>query len=96
MLKLPALSRRLAQRAAVCVVLIWWNAAVLASPADYAPLPPAVAASEAADAVSRFLVEKGLIGAAPGDQIAREIRNQMPGIGFLRSRLRRQVVPNSP
>lgn len=34
---------------------------VCAAPADFAPLPPAAAAASAADAVSRFLVEKGLI-----------------------------------
>ena len=37
---------------------------VLAAPADYAPLPPAAAAASAADVVSRFLVEKGLIAPA--------------------------------
>jgi cell wall-associated NlpC family hydrolase len=36
----------------------------LAAPADFAPLPPAAAAASAADAVSRFLVDKGLISPA--------------------------------
>lgn len=65
MLKTSPLLRCLAQRAAFCSVLILSTAAALAAPADYAPLPPAVAASAAADAVNRFLVERGLIGTAP-------------------------------
>ena len=35
--------------------------AVLANP-DFAPIPPTAAAASAADAVNRFLVDKGLIG----------------------------------
>ena len=37
---------------------------MIASPRDYVPLPPAVAASAAADAVNRFLIDKGLVTAA--------------------------------
>ena len=40
------------------------SARALAAP-DFAPIPPTAAAASAADAVSRFLVDKGLIGAAP-------------------------------
>jgi len=38
--------------------------AAIANP-DFTPLPPAAAAASAADAVSRFLIDKGLIGASP-------------------------------
>ena len=38
--------------------------AAIANP-DFRPLPPAAAAASAADAVSRFLIDKGLIGASP-------------------------------
>ena len=68
MLKFTPLFRRLAQRAAICLVLTSSAAVSVASPADTAPLVPATAASAAGDAVSRFLVDKGLIGptAQPG------------------------------
>ena len=65
MLKLPPSFRCLAQRSAVCLLLLSSTAAAFASPADYAPLPPTAAASAAADVVNRFLVDKGLIGAVP-------------------------------
>lgn len=35
-----------------------------AAPSDYAPLPPAEAAASAADAVNKFLVDRGLLGPA--------------------------------
>ena len=41
------------------------STSALAAPSDFAPLPPAAAASAAADAFGRFLVDKGLITAAP-------------------------------
>ena len=55
----------LARRAAGLGLAALLSSAALAAPADYAPLPPAAAASAATDAVSRFLVDKGLISAAP-------------------------------
>lgn len=61
---LPPSFRRVAQRAAICLVLIASAAASLASPAESTPLPPNGAASATADAVSRFLVDKGLLGPA--------------------------------
>ena len=65
MLKLTPLFRRLAQCTAICLTLVGPPSAAFAGPADYAPFPPTAAASAAADAVSRFLVDKGLISAAP-------------------------------
>ncbi len=65
MLKLTPLFKCLAQRSTVCLTFSLAAVAATASPTDYAPLPPAVAASAAADAVSRFLVDKGLLSAAP-------------------------------
>lgn len=64
MLKVHPLFGRLAQRATVCLLMSCSSAAVIASPHDYAPLPPAVAASAAADAVNRFLIDRGLVNAA--------------------------------
>jgi cell wall-associated NlpC family hydrolase len=55
----------LARRTVSCLILAGSIGAACAGPADFAPLPPAVAASAAADAVSRFLIDRGLIGAAP-------------------------------
>jgi len=46
------------------VLMALLSARALAAP-DFAPIPPTAAAASAADAVSRFLVDKGLIGAAP-------------------------------
>lgn len=65
MLKTSPLFRRLAQCAAVCLVFSALSSVALAGPPDPAPLPPAVAASAATDAVSRFLVDRGLISAVP-------------------------------
>ena len=65
MLKLPPLFRRLAQCTIFCSALVVSSSAALASPIDYAPLPPAAAASAATDAVTRFLVDKGLMNPAP-------------------------------
>ena len=64
MLKLPPVFRRLAQRAAICFIFAGFAAATHASPADPAAFPPSATASAAADAVSRFLVDKGLIATA--------------------------------
>lgn len=64
MLKLPPVFRRLAQRAAICFIFTGSAAATHASPADAAAVPPSATASAAADAVSRFLVDKGLIATA--------------------------------
>ncbi len=64
MLKLHPLFRRLAHCTAICLVSAASTVTASASPADYAPLPPTVAASAASDAVARFLVDKGLIGPA--------------------------------
>lgn len=68
MLNFTPLFRRLAKRAAICLVLAGSAAVSVASPADTAPFAPAAAASAAGDAVSRFLVDNGLIGptAQPG------------------------------
>ncbi|MDP9044852.1 MAG: C40 family peptidase [Pseudomonadota bacterium] len=38
---------------------------VVAAPADYAPLPPAAAAASAADALNRFLVDRGMLADLP-------------------------------
>ena len=65
MLKLPPLFRCLAQRSAICLLLTGSGFGALAGPTDYAPLPPAAAASAATDAVARFLVDKGLMSPAP-------------------------------
>ncbi len=59
--KLPPLFRWLAQRATVCLVLTVAGAATLAAPVDPAAPAPAAAASAATDAVTRFLVDKGLM-----------------------------------
>ena len=64
MLKLPPVFRRLAQRAAICIIFAGSAAATHASPVDPATFPPSATASAAADAVSRFLVDKGLIATA--------------------------------
>ncbi len=58
--KSPPLFRRLAQRAAVCLALIASGSAALASPVESAPQSPA-----ATDAVTRFLVDKGLMSPMP-------------------------------
>ena len=57
---------RLALRPLLCagMLLGLLSAEVLAAP-DAAPIPPTAAAAAAGDAVSRFLVDKGLIAAAP-------------------------------
>jgi cell wall-associated NlpC family hydrolase len=55
---------RAARRALAAALLGTAAQAVIANP-EFSPLPPAAAAASAADAVSRFLVEKGLIGPAP-------------------------------
>lgn len=47
------------------VLVAMLSTPALAAPADFAPLPPAAAASAAADAFGRFLVDKGLIAATP-------------------------------
>ena len=52
---------RLARRAVLGVALTVATACTLAAPADYAPLPPAAAAASAADAVNKFLVDRGLL-----------------------------------
>ena len=65
MLTFPPLFRRLAQRATICLILAGATSAAWAAPSDYAPLPPAAAASAATDAVTRFLVDKGLMSPAP-------------------------------
>ena len=64
MMKVPPVFRRLAQRAAICFIFAGSAAATYASPADPAAFPPSAAAPAAADAVSRFLVDKGLIATA--------------------------------
>jgi len=46
------------------VLMALLSATALAAP-DFAPIPPTATEPSAADAVSRFLVDKGLIGAAP-------------------------------
>lgn len=46
------------------VMLALLTSKVLAAP-DFAPIPPTAAAASAADAVNRFLVDKGLIAPAP-------------------------------
>jgi cell wall-associated NlpC family hydrolase len=61
MLNLPPLFKRLAQPAAICLVLIASSTAASAAPVDQAPLPPAAAASATIDPVTRFLVDKGLM-----------------------------------
>jgi len=57
---------RLALRPLLCagMLLALLSAEALAAP-DFAPIPPTAAAASAADAVSRFLVDKGLIAAPP-------------------------------
>jgi len=77
MLKLPPSFSGLAQFGAVCLVFAASTSVALASPVDYAPMPPTVAASAAADAVNRFLVEKGLVSAVPAATVP-------PGPGFVR------------
>jgi len=64
MLKLRASSLRSARCIAGLGLASLLAVSVRAAPADYAPLPPAAAAASAADAVSRFLVERGLIAPA--------------------------------
>ena len=56
----------LALRSLLCagMLLGLLSAEVLAAP-DVAPIPPTAASASAGDAVSRFLVDKGLIAAAP-------------------------------
>ena len=67
MLKSRFGSALLARRVAGMSLAALLATPALAAPADYAPLPPAAAAASAADAVSRFLIDQGLIGpAAPG------------------------------
>jgi cell wall-associated NlpC family hydrolase len=70
MLRTP-LSARLARRAIFGVVIaVAASGPVLAAPGDYAPLPPAAAAASAADAVNRFLIDRGLL--PPSQSIAAE------------------------
>ena len=67
MLNAPPIAR-LARYAVLGVAISLGSATVaLAAPVDYAPLPPAAAAASAADAVNKFLVDKGLLAplAAP-------------------------------
>ena len=64
MQKLPPVFRRLAQRAAIWSILTGSGVATHASPVDPSALPPSATASAAADAVSRFLADKGLIATA--------------------------------
>jgi cell wall-associated NlpC family hydrolase len=67
---------RLARRAvygvviASSVIAASVSAPAWAAPADFAPLPPAAAAASAADAVNRFLVDRGLLG--PTEAVAAE------------------------
>jgi cell wall-associated NlpC family hydrolase len=68
--------RRLAQRTAICFVLIVPATVCVASPADPAPLAAATAASAAGDAVSRFLVDKGLIGATAQPGFVSQVRDK--------------------
>ena len=65
MLKTRPRFARLVRRTISCFALVGSIGAAWAGPNDYAPLPPSVAASATADAVSRFLVDKGLISAVP-------------------------------
>ena len=65
MLTSTPLFRRLAQPATICLILAGVTSTALSAPTDYAPLPPAAAASAATDAVTRFLVDKGLMSPAP-------------------------------
>ena len=61
MLNTPPIAR-LARRAVLGVAISCGSATIaLAAPGDYAPLPPAAAAASAADAVNKFLVDKGLL-----------------------------------
>src|SRR2546426_11843123 len=55
----------LARCATGWVLAAMLSTSALAAPADFAPLPPTAAASAAVDAVGRFLVDRGLIGAVP-------------------------------
>ncbi|WP_371262151.1 C40 family peptidase [Rhizobacter sp. Root404] len=66
MLKTRPRFARLARRSLLCLVVAGSVSAARAAPADSAPQPPAAAASAtaAADAVSRFLADKGLINAS--------------------------------
>lgn len=60
-----------AQCAAAVVLAGLLSVPVRAAPGAFAPLAPPAAAASAADAVSRFLVDRGLIDpAAPGDAVA--------------------------
>ncbi len=63
MLKIPY-GARWASRVAALGVAALLSTPAVATPADYAPLPPAAAAASAADAVGRVLVDKGLIPSA--------------------------------
>ena len=56
---------RLVRGAAALGLAALLATAAVATPADYAPLPPAAAAASAADAVGRFLVDRGLMPPAP-------------------------------
>ena len=53
------------------VLLVAMASSARATP-DFAPIPPTAAAASAADAVNRFLVEKGLIGPAGSAVVASE------------------------
>jgi len=72
----------------------------LANP-EFAPIPPTAAAASAADAVNRFLVDKGLIGPAPtavasdGPPLVERVRDKasdmvITAMNFLGVRYRRR------
>lgn len=71
-----------ARRAAGIGLAALLSTQALAAPADFAPLPPAAAAAaaSAADAVGRFLVDKGLIAPGPaataGPSLVAQVRDQ--------------------
>jgi cell wall-associated NlpC family hydrolase len=59
-------SRPVSVRAVGTAALLLAMASSTFANPDFAPIPPTAAAASAADAVNRFLVEKGLIGPATG------------------------------
>ena len=72
----PPRSGVLRQRTAICFVLILPGTVCIASPADPAPLAAATSASAAGDAVSRFLVDKGLIGPTAQSGFVTQVRDK--------------------